>query len=293
MPKVLMHAALALGLLAPAIVASPILRIYTYGDSLSDRSFSNGPVAVELLADRLRLPASGRVNYAVGGATTGVGNLLDGGTVTTASPRGGMTTQLNDTIATLMPEDAMFVVWGGPNDFLAPDPSDIFPDEVVVRAVNNLADIVQRLQAAGAEHILVPGLPNLGLTPYYLGLPSPAAEQATALSIGFNDLLKARLPPGVIYFDTAGLMQQVVDDPAAFGFTNVTGSCLTTSGACSNPNQYLFWDGFHPTTAAHQILAERFHAAVVPEPATVLLVLGGIAPFAIVRRVRSRRRRRM
>ena len=178
--------ALILGMLAPGIPASPLSRIYTYGDSLSDPLFTNGPVAVELLADRLGLPALSRANHAVGGATTGVGNLLDGGTVTTPSARGGMTTQLDDTIAGLNTADALFIVWGGPNDFLTPDPTDVYPFGVAGRAITNLVSIVHRLKNDGAVHILVPGLPDLGLTPFYRGQPPPAAQEDASLSAGFN-----------------------------------------------------------------------------------------------------------
>jgi len=280
----MMHLIFLLAVLTSALAAAPFSRIYSYGDSLSSALFTNGPVAVELLAGRLNLPMASLSNYAVGGATTGIGNYLDGGTVTNPSPRGGLTTQLNQTLAGINPADALFVVWGGPNDFLAPDPTDSFPDQVAVRAVTNLVGIVTALQGAGAQHILVPGLPKLGLTPFYLGLPPPAAQQANALSMGFNNLLQASLPANVIFFDTAALMQQVLGNPDAFGFTNTTASCLTTSGPCVNPAKYFFWDDFHPTTAAHEILADRFQAAVVPEPATIVLVFAAISAMVVARR---------
>jgi phospholipase/lecithinase/hemolysin len=45
-------------------------------------------------------------------------------------------------------------------------------------------------------------------------------------------------------------------------------------------NQYLFWDGFHPTTAAHQYIADLAYSVVnsepsssVPEPGSALGVL--------------------
>ncbi|HYO80976.1 MAG TPA: SGNH/GDSL hydrolase family protein [Bryobacteraceae bacterium] len=292
MYRLAIHLTFLLGLLAPAITASPFLRIYTYGDSLSDPLFTNGPVAVELLAGKLGVTPASHSNFAVGGATTGVGNYADGGLVSTPSPRGGMTTQLNDTIAGIDPADSLFVVWGGPNDFLAPDPDVTFPEGVAARAITNLVTIVMRLKGAGAENILVPGLPDLGLTPFYQSMPAPAAANATALSLAFNQGLRASLPADVIFIDTATLMRHVIDNPAAFGFSNVTGSCLTPAGVCSNPDEYLFWDGFHPTAAAHEILAERFEAAVVPEPGTVVLVLGGIGAAAVARRVRPGLRRR-
>jgi len=58
-----------------------------------------------------------------------------------------------------------------------------------------------------------------------------------------------------------------------------------TATVCANPNQFLFWDRVHPTTAAQAILANQLFAAVVPvsEPSTFplvflsLLVLGRVA----------------
>ena len=41
-------------------------------------------------------------------------------------------------------------------------------------------------------------------------------------------------------------------DPAAFGFVNVTTPCIGLP-SCEG---YVFWEGLHPTTAAHGRLAE-------------------------------------
>ena len=68
--------------------------------------------------------------------------------------------------------------------------------------------------------------------------------------------------------------------PEAFGFVNTTSQCILDFEACAASGfRYLFWDGVHPTTYAHAILGDLF-ARAVPEPATLVLVLAGIALLA-------------
>ena len=74
-------------------------------------------------------------------------------------------------------------------------------------------------------------------------------------SMGFNQALKFSLPAGVQYFDTFSWWSHTLANPGAYGFTNVTDPCLTTS-ICADPSSYFFWDGVHPTTAGHAVLAD-------------------------------------
>jgi outer membrane lipase/esterase len=131
-------------------------------------------------------------------------------------------------------------------------------------------------------------MPDLGLTPEALAAGPSFASLATFLTDGFNaglDLLlgqaRAQLAPlGVrLYeFDTAGLFRDVVAHPGAYGFTNVTEQCVLSSAAvAANCAGYFFFNGVHPTTSAHETLAEEFRAAV-PEPETyALFALGLVA----------------
>jgi phospholipase/lecithinase/hemolysin len=297
--------ALALSSTPAVILADPFTSVVVYGDSLSDNGNlfaasggtipgppyfdgrrSNGPVAVEQLATTLGVPLQ---DFAWIGATTGIGNFGDGGTPTSFGAFGlpGMQTELAGTAGLLGPflSSGLFVVWGGANDFLAPSPLDSFPSGVIARGVSDLVGIVATLQGLGAQHILVPGMPDLGLTPYFESLGPAFAAEGSAITDAFNAALAASLPTGVTYYNTAALLRQMVADPSAFGFTDVTDPCFNGITVCSNPDQYLFWDDFHPTTATDSFVAKAFEAAV-PEPATIALLPAALMLCFVIRKRR-------
>ena len=282
--------------------ASTYSAVIVYGDSLSDNGNlfaatgqpgspyydgrrSNGPVAVEQLATLLNAPL---LDFAWVGATTGIGNLGDGGTPTNfgADNLPGMQTEFAYSEPSLGPylSNGLFVVWGGPDDLLSPSPLDTTVAQIVARAVSDELGIIQNLQALGAKHILVPGMPDLGLTPYFQSLPGGALE-GTEIAQAFNAALFAGLPPGAIYFNTAGLVDSIAANPAAYGFTDVTDPCYNGTTVCTNASQYLFYDSFHPTTAADAFAAAGFFQAVTPEPSTfVPLMVSGVVLCAVLRK---------
>ena len=83
--------------------------------------------------------------------------------------------------------------------------------DIANRAVGNIVGIVSGLQGLGAQHILVPGMPDLGLTPN--GRQTGASE-ASALSAYFNMHLMDALPTGATFYDTSALLHRVVEAPA-------------------------------------------------------------------------------
>lgn len=116
----------------------PNVDFFVFGDSLSDIGnlfrktlgtvppsppyfegrFSNGPLAVEILAQDLGLPLSLKTDFAIGGARTDRTNNGDIGPI----QFGGLLTQIDsfkDQAAELgAGAEDLYLVWAGGNDFL-------------------------------------------------------------------------------------------------------------------------------------------------------------------------------
>jgi phospholipase/lecithinase/hemolysin len=257
-------------------VAGPFTQLVVIGDSLADTGrlfalsdgaepaepyfdgrFSNGRVFAEYLASAFGLPL---INYAVGGALTSHDNVAE----VQYGDLPGMLTELDEFIGDNpggADPNGLYVVWGGANDLMTLPPTP----ETIGDAVTNILTIVGTLQELGARHIAVANMPDLGLTP--AGLASGSSAELTDLAFGFNQALSSALgdlPFPVVQVDIFTLSQRVAADPRKFGFTNVTEPCLDVVAGtlCSRPGKYAYWDGIHPTTAAHRILADTFAKAI-------------------------------
>jgi phospholipase/lecithinase/hemolysin len=246
-----------------------INELYVFGDSLSDVGtvfratggvypssppyfqgrYSNGSVWVEYLASKLALTPKQSTNFACGGATTG-----------SVSMNGipGLLAQVYGFTKAHQQADqkALYVLWAGANDYLygATNPK---------LSIQNLSRAIQSLKSVGAKKIMVANLPDLGKLPSTCnGLNSTTLSSLTIahnLSLEKSlDVLNQELGSDtqIIKFDVYSLYQEAITEPAKFGFTNVTSACLNNLATCDNPDKFLFWDGIHPTTAAHRILAE-------------------------------------
>jgi len=159
--------------------------------------------------------------------------------------------------------------------------------------------MIKQLGDAGARYVMVFNLPNIGLTPSGLAQGPTAAGQLTGLSLVYNNTLNAGLANSgvnIIPVNTFALLNEIVADPARYGFSNVTQPACTggdgssfeclpagTPGATvtyqpGTEGTYLFADGVHPTAAAHAMLAQ-YAESIITAPGQISLL--GEAPLQI------------
>ena len=246
-----------------------------------EHRFSNGPVWVERLAERLGLPGPvaserGGTNYAWGGATTG----------SVPNPFGviGMDAQVLEYLATRSPApDELFVLWGGGNDFSFGQTNPNAPVQFLATQISNLA-------AAGARNFLVGNLPanQAGISLNW------AQRFNSALSMELHALRASQPEVNIIEFDYFSSWEEHKSNPSAFGFTNVfnpaCGDCgvglnANPTNIVPNSDEYYFWDDVHWTATAHRLIGDTAFA-VIPEPSSVFLALAAAAALRIQRKRR-------
>lgn len=285
--------------------ATTLDRFIVFGDSLSDNGnlyeymkhqlplsppyyqgrFTNGPVWVEYLnakfypEETLPHAQTHLLDYAFGGA--GVSERPED------NEEDALFTLSREVDGYLLAHqdqadpNALFVVWIGANNYIAM-PDD--PDAAVQEVNEGIQHTLERLVKKGARHFLVVNLPDLGITP--AARDFDLMDSMSHMSGEHNKLLKNNIEqlkvtyPNVqwMLFDVNQVLHEIIDNPATYGFTNVTDTCYeeVMDAAASNnkgilnmvstvtphkkPNAcqgYFFFDPVHPSGPAHLIMAER------------------------------------
>jgi outer membrane lipase/esterase len=285
-----------------AAYAQSFSNVVNFGDSLSDGGNYAGivpgaqggfttnpdPVAIKLVAQRFGFTLTpsgftnaGGWNFAWGGAPTGGPFLC----VPTTLPCRNGSTQLANYFARSggrADPNALYSIWLGANDVFNALAAPATAQAAVSLSVQQNLGLIASLQSAGARYIVTYNLPDIGRTPFGTSQGASGAlsiSQLIALyNAGFNSGL-AQLGEGIIPINTFGLINEILADPAAFGFSNVTGTaCGTLSGSlfCAAPGtagaaftyaagsntSFLFADGVHPTGGAHRLLANVVIATI-------------------------------
>ena len=240
---------LAVGILASILVAMPL------GTELVGSAHAQVvPKSLEQqLAARLevalRPTQAGGLNFAIGGAR------LD-----PLSGPHSLRAQADLFLRTRPPSGrTLHIVYGGGNDLLSAV-GHLKAPRMVETAVASLRSIVADLVGHGASDLLVPNLPDVGMTPKIRARGSTAVAHAGWLTQQFNGAADRALSELAGSFGTVRLYRLDVQamaarartNPAALGFVDIMNPCSRLPG-CEG---YLFWDGVHPTTQAHGRLAD-------------------------------------
>jgi outer membrane lipase/esterase len=274
---------LAAASVAGAASAQTYDRLVVFGDSLSDNGnlylatggstppsppygagrFSHGPVFTERLgfdAANFMGPVTGSINYAFGGARTD----------SQVSPP-GMRAQLGQYLqrgGTFGSNDLVSVLGGANNIFqgLPAAGASANPTAAIAPVAQSAAAdinfIVNGIAQAGAGTVLVTNLPKLSITPQFRGtLAAPLADYAVttfngALLTGLTATAAAQQGTNIILMDLFKVGDVVAANPSAFGVSNVTQACFDGASLCSNPDDYFYFDGVHPTAKGHAVIAQ-------------------------------------
>lgn len=280
---------------------------YIFGDSLSDAGnlaslpefgflhappyddgFSNGPRAVEILAEFIDLSADPSLhligptvgtNYAVAGARAAGDYFIDLGAQ--------IDVFLSDQAGSA-PSDALYVVFIGANDIRdALDAPDLESARAIIaNAVQVIEQEVRTLVDAGAEAILVVNSPDIGLLPETRIIAELTGDrrlvrQATRLTRTFNRQLarsmrgiERDLDTDLVEFDLFSFIQFSITNSDALRFTNTTDACFSSITFTFHPDcldgeafdRFTFFDELHPTARSHERTGRALFS-VMPEPA--------------------------
>jgi outer membrane lipase/esterase len=198
--------------------------------------------------------------------------------------------------------NALYQVWGGANDVFYLTGTLTNPSAIAagtIHAAQTELGVLAGLQAAGAKYVLVYNLPDLGKTPSAAAGGPASQAGASQLAIIYNGVLNSGLAQlsnsglNVIPANAFGLLDEVIANPSAYGFSNVTapacgagassvqcgpvGSGLPYSYAAGTDQSYVFADGVHPTRGAHALFGQ-YVTSIIDAPGQISLL--GEAPLA-------------
>lgn len=194
--------------------------------------------------------------------------------------------KIGDTEAGKFFQEARYVIALGSNDFinnyLMPIYSDswIYNDQSFVQYLMEVfRGQITLLHSLGARQVLVFGLGPMGCIPLQRVLSSSGdcQEKTNKLALSFNqetsklvDELVNNLPNASFKFgDAYDVVNDVINNPNKYGFTNADSpccsfgrirpalTCIPASSLCKDRSKYVFWDEYHPSDTANELVANE------------------------------------
>ncbi|CAA2974298.1 GDSL esterase lipase At5g37690 [Olea europaea subsp. europaea] len=202
--------------------------------------------------------------------------------------------RIGEEAANKLCNEAVYFIGLGSNDyvnnFLQPflaDAQQYTHEEFLGLLISTLGEQFTRLYQLGARKMMFHGIGPLGCIPSQRAKSSrgQCLKQVNLWVQQFNSEvqkllanLNRHLPSAQFSFaDTYQAVLDLIDNPTAYGFkvsntsccnvdTKLGGLCVPNSKVCKNHSEYVFWDAFHPTDAANEVLAGKLFAELFSHP---------------------------
>ncbi len=228
---------------------------------------SNGPVAVEVMAEQLGVELE---DYAIGGARSGYGNVFV--FLLPSLKNTGLLAQVEQFTQDLNGKkadpDALYFLEASIDDFF--DEEDEYNekaiDERTDQNVANMVTAVTKLANLGARHFMVGKSADLARQPRFrmAGLTSEAETYQNLLNtklVSEMASLEQQLDIKIDLFDYIALDDRIWANPDQYGFVNLVDQCLSSDGnwngtPCNSPDDHFWWDDFTHSRRAHQLIGE-------------------------------------
>jgi len=239
--------------------------------ALWEGRWSNGPVAVEVLADRLKV---GLTNYAVTGAMSGYGSYLSEMSDLDLFKNSGLFGQIDKYEAELAGKKAdagsLYFIEIGMVDISTKLEnkavnSDQEAEYIADQVVGNLSTAIKWLANLGAKQFLV------GNSLDYSSLPAFVSMDPEGKSKLFQTRMNSTLPGAmeklaqqmnikIDIFDYAAIEERIRSNPDQYGLTQLSSPCTGLApdfdGICEKPDEYYYYGYYFLTRRVHQIMGE-------------------------------------
>ncbi|KAL9999561.1 putative sinapine esterase [Helianthus debilis subsp. tardiflorus] len=178
----------------------------------------------------------------------------------------------------------------GANDYAYTVGSNVESKTIQQLSIRSVNGFLEALLDKGAKYMVVEGLPTTGCLTLSMSLASESDrddmgcvgslnkqsyDHNTILQTKIRDLRQKYPETVIIYADYWNAYRSVIKNAPKLGFKELYNVCCGSSGApynfdvlatcgsqsassCSNPSQYINWDGVHLTEAMYKVVADSF-----------------------------------
>lgn len=183
---------------------------------------------------------------------------------------------------------SLFVIVIGSNDLFAyfnqnsKISTQYTPQQYIDLMASTLKELIKRMYGMGARKFVVSGVGVIGCCPAQRkqNNTGECKVEANYWSTKYNEGLKALLRDlksessdiYYSYFNTYDVMNGLIQHPQNYGITEIKAACcglgnlkadipcIPISSFCSNRENHLFWDLYHPTETASSIFANVIYS---------------------------------